>query len=98
MNTLETATQLPRWEWVGANRDEKGGYLSCVYVPGENGRLVAKVLDPDHDASLRNARLLCAAPELLEALETAGAWSIDTRGDDFPYHVVEAAIKKATGR
>ena len=44
-----------------------------------------------------NARLMAAAPELLAALETVNEWSIDTRGDDFPYWIVERAIDKARG-
>jgi hypothetical protein len=49
----------------------------------------------DHPDSIRLAR---AAPDLLRALDYVSQWSITARDDDFPYAVVEAALKKARGR
>jgi len=43
-------------------------------------------------------RLLRVAPDLLRALDYVNEWSITSRDDDFPYPVVETALKKARGR
>jgi len=42
-------------------------------------------------------RLLKAASALLQALDYVNQWSITCRDDDFPYAVVETALKKARG-
>ena len=49
----------------------------------------------DHDSCIR---LLSVAPDLLRALDYVNQWSITSHDDDFPYPVVEAALKKARGR
>lgn len=71
---------------------------------GSRGLPIARVLDkrPEHQA---NARLIEAAPELLDALEDALAWMSerkDRRGDDFTGLAeakakARAALKKAAG-
>lgn len=43
-------------------------------------------------------RLLRAAPDLLRALDAVNAWSVAASDNDFPYPVVEAALRKARGR
>lgn len=62
----------------------------------EFGQIVADVETAPNAESL--ARLLAAAPELLDALETVNEWSIASHDDDFPYPCVEAALRKARGR
>jgi len=51
--------------------------------------------ESDHPSCVR---LLRAAPDLLRALDAVNAWSVAASDDDFPYAVVEAAIRKARGR
>lgn len=76
----------------------KGYYLSICASAHRN---LATVMQRDNrpesfDERTANARLIAAAPDLLEALKTIDQWSQDS-GKDFPYWVVEEAISKATG-
>jgi hypothetical protein len=65
----------------------------------EAGFLVARVQadTEDHEEGAANARLIAAAPELLEAakLGFAGAWRML---DPHEYEALGAAIRKAEGR
>ena len=52
--------------------------------------------EPDEVAA--NARLIAAAPDMLEALEDARDWCLDDDGGDYwPYKAIIEAIDKATG-
>ena len=51
--------------------------------------------DSDHAGGIRLVR---AAPDLLQALKAVNAWSVAASDKDFPYPVVEAALRKARGR
>jgi hypothetical protein len=71
----------------------------------ESGTLDAIALSKDAIACLGRpcdyslcTRLVKVACDLLRALEYVNQWSITSRDDDFPYAVVEAALKKARGR
>ena len=54
------------------------------------GVFVAQVVDHASGEHIANARLIAAAPELLEALQSVLA------GDDDHWQVAEAAVAKAT--
>jgi hypothetical protein len=41
---------------------------------------------------------MAAAPAMLYALEVLNAWSVAAPVEDFPYAIVEAAIRAARGR
>jgi hypothetical protein len=72
-------------------------------IGDRSGELVASALAypnsgfmPDYEAAMANARLIAAAPELLEALLAA----VDEVNGTYPFVFLEdarAAIKKATG-
>jgi len=71
----------------------------------ESGTLDAIALSKDAIACVGRpsdyslcTRLVKVACDLLRALEYVNQWSITSRDDDFPYPVVEAALKKARGR
>ena len=70
---------------------------------GFAGAIVAKtgwICDFDTDPSPANARLIAAAPDLLEALEAVKNWDVANLALDIPLDVrqkMQAAIAKATG-
>ena len=65
-----------------------------AYVIDENGSAVMLYRNPD-DEMKANARLIAAAPELLEALE----WAVDNPHDDaYWISQARAAIAKAKGK
>jgi hypothetical protein len=51
-----------------------------------------------HQLLRANGLLISAAPDLLGALEAVNEWSVAAPVDDFPYPIVEAAIRNANGR
>ncbi|TGE04606.1 hypothetical protein [Hymenobacter fodinae] len=81
------------------------------YIRVRGGRLgsrykIANVITPVYDGSTQreadetraNARLIAAAPDLLEALKKVSTfWNEDNPNADCPYDDVDAAIAKATG-
>lgn len=94
----------PKWEVLKAGRswsNESNGaeMAGCI---SEGGRVVAYL--PNH---FKDAPLLCAAPELLEALETIARGSAKDVGSNglgvvsFDYEtakeIARAAIRKARG-
>lgn len=70
----------------------------CMYVDGMSAH---NAKDLAWEEAHANARLIAAAPELLEALKQTRAW-IDQIGDDSSWKwdqlaLIDAAIVKATG-
>jgi len=70
---------------------------SFVYIRGALG-----YWDADKDENMANAKLIAAAPELLEALQLMVGTFLDTEGshsqcEDDATDVARAAIAKATG-
>jgi len=92
-------------DWQSKFRDdiEVQGSLHIVYAGGsstENAYHIAYASGwKDNDASKQeaeaNARLICAAPELLKALQFALPWIPESDGEAL--HLAESAIKKALG-
>ncbi len=75
----------------------------CFRVFAENGTLIApkvRGLDMKHGGDAEaNARLIAAAPDLLEACKaTVSAYSSHQLYDKCPMAMLEAAIAKATGK
>lgn len=91
-----SATAHTPGPWIPYKRPEPIGYAEYEIHHGAIGECVAEVV---HGES--NARLLAAAPEMLDALRRAvlalafASETSATMRDD--YNVVSAAIAKATG-
>ena len=78
--------------------------IGAVMAPRSNdaswgSRAVALIAQwPSAEERAANARLIAAAPEMLEALEDARDWCLDDDGGDYwPYKAIIEAIDKATG-
>lgn len=56
------------WKWHVDGRDNMGSGVLNAYIDGKNSRL-AYVWDVDKPVGKANARLIAAAPDLLEACE-----------------------------
>ena len=91
-------TQGP-WR-IGEPRD---GFIGNVLADNPR-RLLAQVTVQDGEQTLANARLIAAAPDMLDALETALEMLVDSwgeeqiaAGDDQVANVLKAAIAKAKG-
>ena len=92
-------------EWNTAQGGE-GHYIKDINDMGEISRIAAVLFHDDTDGETRaNARLIAAAPQLLDALQTTAAnlrsWKA-AKGDgittfDSWLEVVEEAIAKAKG-
>ena len=64
------------------------------------GKTVARIYHSVPEEDLPNARLIAAAPDLLEALEAVKNWDVSNLALDIPFDVrqkMQAAIAKATG-
>ena len=92
-------------EWNAAQGGE-GHYIKDSQDTGELSRIAVVLFHDDADGETRaNARLLAAAPQLLEALQTTAAnlrsWKAANGGGiktfDSWLEVVEEAIAKANG-
>ena len=92
-------------EWNAAQGGE-GHYITDSNDMGELSRIAAVLFHDDTDGETRaNARLIAAAPRLLEALQTTAAnlrsWKAANGGGiktfDSWLEVVEEAIAKAEG-
>ena len=92
-------------EWNAAQGGE-GHYIKDSQDTGELSRIAAVLFHDDTDGETRaNARLIAAAPQLLEALQTTAAnlrsWKAANGGGiktfDSWLEVVEEAIAKAEG-
>ena len=78
--------------WVSGDGMTTGRLVSAPNVTAKARRNVAHVGGPDREA---NARLIAAAPDLLDALQ-----NLENDDGSIPYHawaLVQAAISKATG-
>ena len=92
-------------EWNAAQSGE-GHYITDSKDMGELSRIAMVLFHDDEDGETRaNARLIAAAPQLLEALQTTAAnlrsWKAANGGGiktfDSWLEVVEEAIAKAKG-
>lgn len=74
-----------------------GGEVECVSGAGPG--LWAVVQGPDYDTRAANARLIAAAPDLLEALEAIAEMTHNAAGGMHAeiYDAARAAIAKAKG-
>ena len=83
------------WRVVHYEWKDKGGGDFVGRIEGPNGEKVYRGASSFHAINnLANARLIAAAPDLLEACEDA-AWLLRT--DSHALKVVEAAIARAKG-
>jgi hypothetical protein len=102
-----SAAHTPGPWWVTDGGVRNSGGLICrlikaFHYPGQDARFEKEVAE-----RLSNARLIAAAPELLEALETISAWNSHTAEFSMDYGssgvrdlyrgIARAAIDKATG-
>jgi len=83
------------WGWI---RDTNGHLVACCTLPVDCE--VLKHRRNNTDPTAANARLIAAAPELLEALLTLLTTSDNGYGvpTDHAWEMAEAAIAKATGK
>ena len=80
------------WEWADGD-----GY-SLTRVWGPKGKLIADVVGDDAEVE-PNARLIVAAPELLETLKMLVAYNDGAIPDGVnPFDVANKAINKAEGQ
>jgi hypothetical protein len=91
MNT--TTSKSPAKQSWTAFQDHRGGW----FVRGNHGLFVA-AMSTGCDIDRDNACLMAAAPDMLHALDVLNEWSITAPVEDFPYPIVEAAIRNARGR
>lgn len=91
------------WFFEGSHFWSEHGWIASSAQPDDGGDIVCNPPDADADASLArwpaNARLIAAAPDLLEALRDVAD---QARHPDYDWPVwlsqaVSAAIAKATG-
>lgn len=85
--------------WVSADYGDYKDYDGkCRVILGENGDIrTAVVLGFDTEENKANARLIAAAPELLDALKDA-LCALECCGKDYPAaSKARSAIAKATG-
>lgn len=66
-------------------------------VLSDDGRCIAEVIESDKPETVwANARLIAAAPELLEVLEKVQAWMNGGNDDELAYEI-DLALTKAKG-
>jgi hypothetical protein len=79
--------------------DSNNGKTNRIEIAAR-GKTVARIYHSVPEEDLPNARLIAAAPELLEALEAVKNWDVSNLALDIPLDVrqkMQAAIAKATG-
>lgn len=94
------ATHTMDGPWVdagltGPNPRISGGPLRLVKCEGVVIALMPAWLDDEHEEAHANARIVAAAPDLLEALKRCRFDSLNMTMDDMRF--IRAAIAKATG-
>jgi len=97
------------WEMAEAGSWKDGKRTSTEYFvrrPGDDVAIASEIIDPANDdaPSEANARLIAAAPDLLEALESFIALNLRNDGATCDWHDLiaavanaEKAVKKAKG-
>ncbi len=86
-------------QWIGGNyavRDEEGHGVAFTNSAARSSAAVRSKVDGDEEPQA-NARLIAAAPELLEALEPFAKFACDEPNDCHNCRAL-AAIKKARGQ
>jgi|APIni6443716594_1056825.scaffolds.fasta_scaffold1260093_2 hypothetical protein len=83
------STSPAKQSWT-AYQDHRGAW----YVRRSDGQFLA-AMSTGHEFDRDNACLMAAAHDMLQALEILNEWSITAPVEDFPYPVVEAAIRNA---
>ena len=87
------STQHTKGPWIAVDRDTGDGV--CQVIPASAGLRICTVTNSAHDAD--NARLIAAAPELLEACRSLLALCEGGTGDALQrMDAARAAIEKAT--
>lgn len=115
----ETATHTPGpWEAGKAYKHDANTWFAVVFAPAKTGKYhaprAAEALGIDKDEAAANARLIAAAPDLLEVLQEVRThcpdllhkceWSreiahpLTGKGKGTLLDLVDAAIAKADGR
>ncbi len=96
----EKFTQGP-WKYMRASRQNSGRIATVgrvgEYVVGPDHGSPEKADYSDHGSDEDDARLIAAAPELLEACRKAEEWLGGWASADPYIVVIRAAIAKATG-
>lgn len=84
------------WKFYDDSNDGKTNRIEIVAI----GKTVARIYHSVPAEDLPNARLIAAAPDLLEALREieAGTQFWDSYPIEHPYGKAKAAIAKATGK
>ena len=88
-----TTSKSPAKQSWTAYQDHRGAW----FVRRTDGQFLAS-MSTGHDFDCDNACLMSAAPDMLQAFDILNEWSIAAPVEDFPYSVVEAAIRYARGR
>lgn len=91
---MSTTTSTPPSTSWSTYRHPRGTW----YVRSSTGQFLATMATGSNRLDGEHARMMAAAPDLVQALETLNEWSITAADADFPYPVVEAALVRARGR
>ena len=100
-SSIPSASYTPG-PWKVADKSYGWDHFAAVVTEGPNGPLIANchiaALSRSHEQTGADARLIAAAPELLEALQLVWeTYGFDPSIDSSVWQTVRAAIAKATG-
>jgi hypothetical protein len=87
--------------WLTTESTEHWGRVNVTIQAAFTANDIATAWQGNTETNRANARLIAAAPELLEALEIVKQWDIENFALDIPIEIrkkMQAAIEKARGQ
>jgi hypothetical protein len=82
------------WHFYDDSNDGKTNRIEITAL----GKTIAHIYHSVPEEDLPNARLISAAPDLLEALHSLLLWNAQPSDDDAAFEAAHAAIAKAEGK